>query len=153
MACSIICSDYTMFRSNKQCQVLDSAKLRALLAHVPCVLTRQRVLHSRVPTFLACLCVLYAHVLTHYNFKFNKNKFSIKFDLDFRYFFFDFFLWHKTVYEKLPSSKNVSRYIYFKNSVVHSCTCLTRRKSLMAAMKNLIKWFDFSLGRALRVIF
>ena len=76
MACSIICSDYIMLRSNKQYQVLDSAKLRALRAHVPtclaclhahgpCVLTRQRVLHSHVPTFLAWLCALYAHVLTH----------------------------------------------------------------------------------------
>ena len=77
------------------------------------------------------------------------------FYLDFWYFFFVFFLCHKTVYEKCTTGRNVSRSIYFENSVVHSCISLTRQKPLMGCYDKFcaIKWFDFCLGRTLRVIF
>ena len=43
------------------------------------------------------------------------------FSLDFWYFFFVFLLLNETAYEKCTACRNVSRIIYFENSVVYSC--------------------------------
>ena len=70
------------------------------------------------------------------------------FYLDFWYFVLVFFLGNKTVYEKWMTSRNVSRKIYFENTVVHSSIFLSRRKPLTGAMTNfvynkVVKWFVF----------
>ena len=88
-----------------------------LRAHVPTCLVCLRVhiptclecLRAHVPTCLPCSC---AHVLTPASSRAttsnNKNKYM------------------KTVYEKYMIKRNVSRNIYFENSVVQSCISRTR---------------------------
>ena len=117
-----------------------SATLRDLRAHVSTCLA---YLQAYLPKCLACLrvhvlscsrtCVSYVHTCIHANMLCmptcshviipnNKNKlvFNDMFSFGIWYFFFVFFLWNKTACEKSRTNRNVSRYIYFENSVVHS---------------------------------
>ena len=50
-----------------------------------------------------------------------KQVFNGMLPLDFYYFFFNFLICNKTVYEKCRTSRNVFRNVYFENSVLHSC--------------------------------
>ena len=111
--------------------------LACLSAHIPpcfaCsranVLTYLAYLHAHVPTYLACLLQIKISFLWHVLlrililflclFPVKKNN--------------------KTVYEKSTASRNISRNIYFENSVVHSCISLTRQKPLTGAMTNFVQ--------------
>ena len=89
---------------------------------------------------ITCQRFLRAYVLTCYNFKQQKQVFNNMFYLDFWYFFFAFFLWNKTVYEKGTISRNVFGKIYFENSEVHSWISLSSRKLLTCAMTNFVQY-------------
>ena len=116
-------------------------------AKVPSVLTCSRVnfacvlmcSHVNVPCVLTCSCTSVPCIPTcsraiTWNYK---SKFSMtrcKFSLS--------FLRSKTVYEKCTTSSNISRNIYFKNSVVDFCIFLTGRKLLTGAMTNFVQQND-----------
>ena len=109
---------------------IESAKLFTLCAHM---LTCQRTLRHLCAYVVTCIACFHVHVLTyltclHAITSNNKNKFSIT--------FFVFFLWNKTAYENWTSNRNVSTYIYFENSEVHSCISLTRRMLLRGAYNS-----------------
>ena len=101
--------------------------LACLRAHVPCVLTCSRVEVPCVLTYssanVSCLltyscvnvsCVPKCSRAITSN---DKNKFSICY----------------------TTTRNVSRNIYFENSIVHSGISLTRRKPLTGAMTNFVQ--------------
>ena len=89
---------------------------------------------------ITCQRFFCAYVLTCYNFKQLKQVFINMFYLGFWYFFFAFFLWNKTVYEKGTTSRNVFGNIYFENSEIHSWISLSRRKLLTRAMTNFLQY-------------
>ena len=133
---------------------MESAKLRALSAHVPACL---ECLRAHVPTCLACLrahvrkcfaflhprvptCLLWLRADVSYTLTCSHINVpcvptcSCTITSNYKIGFMK-----KTVYEKCTTIRNFSRNISFENSEVNSCISLSRRKPLPSGMTNSVQ--------------
>ena len=103
--------------------------LRASHVDLPCVLMWSRV---NVASVLTCShgnvsCVPTCSIAIISN---NRNKFPVTCFL---------LLWKCIQYEKCKAGSNISRSIYFENSVVYFCISVTRQKPLTGAITKFVQ--------------